>query len=456
MHIKQTNRIISTLAIILVGLATMVSPALTAPGEWTKVYGAVMTNQSGVGLEYQEEYHFSSFDNHWSNFFTRLTSGEYVFPAFSKAKSVYTSKINRLSTTGKLLSTKALHLVAIAATSDGGYIGLNVAKAGYDSNKDAKITYSLIKFKKNNQVEWKKTIPAQPNTILTLRLVTVTAHGNYVVGGISFDKSSMSNSAYLIKFLKNGTLEKEFIVASGAEDPIINSLRPSTSDEAQDGIILAGHKTNMDNNSTIPTNATMAWVAKLDDDLNLSWENTFGCQESATYAEETSEGNIVVASNVRTGYSTDPKSWNPETERLYSAGRISTFDAEGNLVSEGVHQALFPEDSQVQGCLVKEGTQDNYVENPVAYAINMVKPTSDGGLFLVGTRSTGIKSAQQKDQVWVRKIDAEGAVLWDKTFTDAGGGKQYGLTGFQTSPTQYTVVGTKKNGQRVVRSFVGK
>ncbi len=86
----------------------------------------------------------------------------------------------------------------------------------------------------------------------------------------------------------------------------------------------------------------------------------------------------------------------------------------------------------------------------------MVKSTSDGGLLLVGTQSTGIKTAQQQDRIWVRKLNEKNTLDWDKTFNDAGGGDQYGLIGFQVSPKLYTVVGTKKNGQRVVRSFMVK
>lgn len=448
MHIKQANHVIFAFVLVLFGLVMVASPVFSASGEWTKVYGAVLNNQNG-GIQLQEEYTFGSFNNHWSNFFTRLTNGEYIFSAFSSAKgSLYSSKINRLAKTGKLLSTKAVHLSAVSATPDGGYVGINVVKAGVDSNKDAKITYSLIKYKKNGQLEWKKVITGKI-VVKNLSLITVTTNGEYVVAGSWYGMDSNNDDGmtpYVAKFSKDGNLVWESVVAIPAEFAQFNSLRPTV----DGGVVISGHKKNLTSNSNI------AWVAKIDSDSNLLWENTFGCEESATYAEETSEGNIVVASNVRTGYSTDPKSWNYETERLFSAGRISTFDAEGNLIGENVQQSLFSDDSQVQGCLVKEGTQDNYVENPVSFKINMVKPTSDGGLFLVGTRSTGIKSAQQKDRVWVRKLDAEGAVLWDKTFTDAGGGNQFGLTGFQTSPTLYTVVGTKKNGQRVVRSFVGK
>ena len=446
MHAKRLSRIISIFVIVFVGLTLVVSPAFAAPGEWTKVYGAVLDNFNG-GIQFQEEYTFGSFNNHWSNFFTRLTSGEYIFSAWNKTKGLYSSKINRLSKAGKLLSSKALQLAAVTATPDGGYAGIGVAKVGGSWAKDGKVVYSLIKFKKNGQMEWKKTI-AGKIAVKHLGLLTVTSNGEYVVAGTWYGVVGVSDGVipYVIKLSKDGKVVWETIITNPADFTQFNSLRPT----ADGGVVISGHKRNLTNNST------MAWVAKIDVDSNLLWENTFGCEESATYAEEISEGNVVVASNVRAGYTIDPKLWSLETERLFWAGRVSTFDGEGNLVDEFVHQSLFPSDSQVQGCLVKEGTQGNYIEDPISLKINMVKSTSDGGLLLVGTQSTGIKTAQQQDRIWVRKLNEKNTLDWDKTFNDAGGGDQYGLIGFQVSPTLYTVVGTKKNGQRVVRSFMVK
>lgn len=447
MQAKLRNRIIFSFAVVFVGLMMVYSPALATKGEWTKVYGAALDKFNG-GIQFQEEYTFGSFKNDWSNFFTRLNNGDYIFSVYTKANGgLYSSKISRLSKAGKLLLTKPIHLVAVTATTDGGYAGINVVKTPAVGNKDAEITYSLVKFRKNGLIEWKKTITGKivPKH---LSLLTVTAKGEYYVAGSWYGMDSKANDGmtpYVAKFSKKGNLIWESVVANLADFTQFNSLRPT----ADGGVVISGYKKNLTNNST------MAWVAKIASSSELLWENVFGCEESATYAEETSDGNIVVASNIRTGYTTDPKLWSSETERLFSAGRLSTFDADGNLIDESIQQALFSDDNQIQGCLIKEGTEGDYVANPIAYKINMVKPTSDGGRFLVGTQSTGIKFAQQQDRIWVRKLDVDGAVEWDKIFTEAGG-KEFGLTGFQTSPTLYTVVGTKKNGQRVVRSFVGK
>src|SRR5262249_49744603 len=135
------------------------------------------------------------------------------------------------------------------------------------------------------------------------------------------------------------------------------------------------------------------WVLKLDAIGNAVWQKSYGgsASDGAGAVRQTPDGGYVVA-----GYT-----------RSYGAGQFDAWgiklDADGNVTWQ-----------KTDG-----GTGFDFASD--------VQPTADGGYIVAGsTTSFGAGS----DDAWVLKLDANGNVIWQKTY---GGADSDGASAVHTT-----------------------
>jgi len=132
-----------------------------------------------------------------------------------------------------------------------------------------------------------------------------------------------------------------------------------------------------------------AWLLKLDADGAVVWQKTYGGANAdvANDVRQTADGGYIVA-----GETALPRPENPLA--CWKDAWLLKLDANGNVVWQRAHGA--------DGCATAAA----------------VRPMPGGGYVVAGSidSSTGLAS-----DAWVFKLDAEGNILWQKTY----GGSDY-------------------------------
>lgn len=425
---------------------------------WTKTYGAILHTPKGTNISVEEEKYFSTFDNQWHNDFILAPTG-YLLTAYKGPKlyqwNPYKASLYKINSNGSVKNIQNTHFNAITNTRGGGYVGLT---ASMPTAKN--FQFGLAKYKKDGKLEWKNTIKPQTGKVSDMFLLITTNDNGYVAGGSLFVKEEDGVRAYITKFSENGKFMWDLTVVPANEFATINSIQP-TSDG---GVVLGGHKKNIYDGGS-----ETAFVSKITKDGTIAWTETWGCDESVSYAFETASGDIVAASNARVNYTTNPNLWDENTERLFTYAKITTINADASQIGQKIYQNLFPDDADISFDKCLTGINPTImVSNPVAFKINMIKQLSGNGLFIVGTRSVNIKEKKQRDNVWVAKIADEGGAggeydkssvldfAWEKNFPITAHDNQYGMSGYEITRDQFVVMGIKKDGQRVISHFTVK
>ncbi len=140
------------------------------------------------------------------------------------------------------------------------------------------------------------------------------------------------------------------------------------------------------------------WVMKLDGSLNIVWQRTLGGSASDYLydVQATPDGGCIVGGTSGSGLSGDKTEGNYGEEDIW----VLKLDAAGNI--------------QWQNTI--GGNSDE--------GLRSLQPTADGGYILGGTSNSGIGTDKTEPSrggydYWVVKLNANGAVIWDKTI---GGG----------------------------------
>jgi len=150
-----------------------------------------------------------------------------------------------------------------------------------------------------------------------------------------------------------------------------------------------------------------AWVAKLDEDGNVTWQKTYGGADAERVSvQQTADGGYIAAGSTGSfGAGGNGDLW------------AIKLDADGNVTWQKTY-----------------GGAASY-----EYA-NSIRQTADGGYIVAGfTRSFGAGNGD----MWLLKLDASGNVAWQKTY----GGPETETAGYaeQTSDHGYIVAGYTKS-----------
>lgn len=216
------------------------------------------------------------------------------------------------------------------------------------------------------------------------------------------------------------------------------------------------------------------WLVKLDESANIEWEKTYGGtgRDIGHYVRQTQDGGYILAGETTsedgdiTGYkgywdwwivkvsSTGALEWQNTLGTIQGDyARCIEPTRDGGFIAVGHMSTLSPAlDIFIR--VVKLSPNGN-IEwekslggSSIDYA-NAVRETDDGGYILAGgtfSDDGDVSLNKGEEDVWLVKLDSEGAILWEKTFGGSGKEEAYDIR--QTSDGGFVFVAKSdsKNG----------
>jgi len=273
---------------------------------------------------------------------------------------------------------------SIVSTPDGGY-----AVAGYTKSKGTgEGALWVLKLDARDNLLWDKTFGGGRGLDNANSIVS-TPDGGYAVAGYTSSKGAGSRDLWILKLNAHGNLlwDKTF---GGRNEDMAESIILTP----DGGYAVAGHT------SSKGAGVGDFWVLKLDANGILLWERTFGGSgnDRANSIVLTPDGGYAVAGHTRSKGAGGSDFW------------VLKLDANGSLLWEKTFGGFLGD-----------------------FAKSIVS-TSDGGYAVAGYTSS--KGAGGSD-FWVLKLDANGSLLWEKTF------------GGSNSDAAYTIISTPDGGYAV-------
>ncbi|MBC8046058.1 MAG: T9SS type A sorting domain-containing protein [Fimbriimonadaceae bacterium] len=157
------------------------------------------------------------------------------------------------------------------------------------------------------------------------------------------------------------------------------------------GYILAGYTQSTDDDVTETIGALDFWIAEIDADENILWEESYGGSENdyCRAIEPTGDGGWIVVG--------------------------STLSSDGDITDNSGNKDGWVIKINSTGGLEWQNTFGGEAEDQ----LNNVVATSDGGYLLVGgSKSTtgDVETNNGLDDFWILKIDADGDLLWIQNY----------------------------------------
>lgn len=185
-------------------------------------------------------------------------------------------------------------LKTIKQTFDGGYIACGYISSygdNFENEKDNKDTI-LIKFDSNGEILWKTILGGSQEDYLYS--VQETSDGGYIAcgntyGGGDFDISIGSQDAIVIKYDKNGVMEK-FKMFGGYSSEYLHSIKQTSNGEyIACGATYGGYQ--LDNSKGMYD----TFILKLDKNLNITFNKILGGSkdDELLSISETNDGGII-------------------------------------------------------------------------------------------------------------------------------------------------------------------
>ncbi len=286
---------------------------------------------------------------------------------------------------------------AIAATSDGGYVLLGTTASTGQGADDI----LLVKVDSNGTTAWERTFGGADDD--GGNAIAATSDGGYLILGSTTSLGAGGKDMYLIKTDANGTQEWEKTFG-GTSDEKGNSVI-QTSDG---GYIALGYTESID------TGDRDMFLVKVDSEGNTAWERAFGGDDfdSGFSVIQTDDGGYMLLGTTGVCCSCDDDSG--ECCLLTTDMYLVKIDGNANLVWE----------KQYGGAGEDAGRS--------------IAKASDGNYILLGwTESFG---AGGRD-MYVVKVDLDGAELWSTTFGDTG--FEQGDAVIKTSDAGFIMIGTQ-------------
>jgi hypothetical protein len=343
------------------------------------------------------------------------------------------------------------------------------------------------------QLQWERTLGGAQ--VDELNSVQPTADGGLIAGGashssISGDRSQAnqgtSSDFWIVKLAADGTKQWERAYGGLLEDELWSVLQTNDG-----GYLLGGTSYSGQSGDKTQANKGLSdyWLVKIDAQGNKQWDHTYGGNGHDTFRsmQLTADGGYIIGGYSASGVSGDksepsladpnfgfePDYWvlkldgqgNKQWDRTYGGDRTDWLSelqqtTDGGYILAG--QSLSNESGNKSQSL--KGTRDFWIVKldargnkqwDQAYGtagsnpLRRIRQTTDAGYILCGESSSGIsldKSEPSKggQDIWVVKVDANGAKQWDHTI--GGSGSELGYALSLTLDGGYLVGGPSTSG----------
>jgi hypothetical protein len=304
-------------------------------------------------------------------------------------------------------------LVALQQTSDGGYVlgGTTLSALGGDKTQDSlgKSDYWVVKLDALGNKQWDKTFGGtEKDEFSALRQ---THDGGYILGGDSYSDAGGDKSEakwtrcdgdfgctpdyWVLKLDAAGNKEWDRTLGGRATEHL------AVVQQATDGgFIAAGHSySGANGNKTSLHKGTSAdfWLVKLSAAGKISWDKSYGSvgRDLLTALEHTADGGYIVGGYVKSGFQGDITGDNNGDSDYW----ILKLDAAGHKQWDKTFGGRDPD---------------------FLYSVHQ---TSEGGYILGGSATSNTFTGDYtwgRSGFWVIKLDAAGAIQWDKPFDIRG------------------------------------
>ncbi len=319
-------------------------------------------------------------------------------------------------------------LFDLQQTADGGYILGGNSDSGISGDKtepnQSSKDYWVLKLDATGAIQWQKNIGGFGPEILFS--VQQTTDGGYILGGTS--KNSYADY-FVVKLNSTGAIQWQKTI-SGQYDDWLISLQQT----ADGGYILGGYSaSNIFGDKTENSQGeTDYWVVKLNSTGDIQWQNTIGgnAADNLHFIQQTPDWGYILAG--------------------YSASGISGDKTEGK---RGILDYWVVKLDVLGAIQWQKTIGGSGIDVP-----EQIQQTSDGGYIIGGNSDSGIsgdktESGHGGDDYWIVKLDALGAIQWQKTIGGSGLDRFYSLQ--QTADKGYILggfSGSNISGDKTVNS----
>lgn len=299
-------------------------------------------------------------------------------------------------------------LNSVEQTADGGFIMAGFSSSSQDGDVSG-ITngggdYWVVKTDDQGQIQWENNFGG--NQLERPWQVLPTDDGGYLVAGyspsnISGDKTEDSRGGddyWVVKMDNTGNYQWDRTYGGDNLDWCYDMI------QLNDGGFLLGGRSlsGVSGEKTEPNNGSWDyWLVKIDASGNLLWDKTLGGadEDLLTEMQLAPDGNVIIA-----------------------GGTSSSMTGDVASTSYGVKDFWLTKVDGTNGDLIWEQRYGGTDEDEI---FSMVQ-TSDGGYLLGGgSRSNANPGIKTEDNfgivdMWIVKVDAAGAIEWDRTFGGDG------------------------------------
>ncbi|MFP9097506.1 T9SS type A sorting domain-containing protein [Flavobacterium sp. RHBU_24] len=298
-------------------------------------------------------------------------------------------------------------LFCTTQTADGGYITSGTA---YSADGDITQNFGesdgwVAKLDETGAIEWQKSYGGSLNE--QIYKILQTPDGGYIFAGYSdsvdgeFSAAHGTGDIWVAKIDAAGTVQWQQLLGGGYYD-WANDITIA----ADGGFVVAGHSQFQDG-EFIQQNV---FIVKLDTQGAIVWQKSYGgsLSEVAYGIENTTDGGYIIAGATQSNDGDVTGFHYTEEEGLITLDAwILKLDGDGNL--------------QWQKAL--GGYQDD-----MAFTI---KQTADGG-YITAAQTTSyngdVTQAYGSYDYWIVKLDASGAITWQKSLGGNGYDEAHGVT----------------------------
>lgn len=302
------------------------------------------------------------------------------------------------------------------ATSDGGFIVAAWSRSdssGHKTqeNRDSTNTtqdYWLIKLDSLGELEWERTLGGSGDD--RLYDVRQTPDGGYVVAGgsrspLSGDRTEpnydsgqfIDNDYWMVKLAADGSIQwdKRY---GGSGDDVCNVVLPL----ADGGFLLCGtSNTYLDGDKTVPNwllTSRNIWLVRIDSTRAITWQRMLGSPSGNTLSDviRTDDEGLLLLATAGGAPGGDVSEWALGDTDIW----LAKLDSLGGLEWE----------ERVGGSLLDDPER--------------IIPAGDGG-YVIASHSRSLTSLDKTQtnydptglsgDYWIFKINAQGALVWDRT-----------------------------------------